>query len=186
MSVPGCITGVACSAQCVGRSLIQDSNASPPQPGMYCMEYTACQYAEERRCRTASTRGQAERENRCGQTDHAPTAYPRSHSTPSNQGRGTSCLQAWARESRAFPTILNREAQTSRERDICEARLREKAQEGNSKQTTDKETCPKKVDVSIDTANGQAAMKERLASTNYNGRPLKKRALPCKPYRTQT
>lgn len=46
------------------------------------------------------------------------------------------------------------------------------------KQATDKETCPKKVDVSIDTANGQDAMKERLASTNHNGRPLKKMAPP--------
>ena len=34
-----------------------------------------------------------------------------------------------------------------------EARLRGKAQEGNLKQATDKERCPKKVDVSIDKAN---------------------------------
>ena len=50
-----------------------------PQPGMYCMKYTACQYAEERHCRTASPRGQTERETRCGQTEHAPAAYPCSH-----------------------------------------------------------------------------------------------------------
>ena len=62
----------------------QDSNAFP---SLACtVEYTACQYAEERRCRTGSTRGQAERENRCGQTEHAPAAYPRSHPTLSNQG----------------------------------------------------------------------------------------------------
>ena len=84
--IPGGIKGVACMPRAMRwQALIQDSNAFP-QPGMYCIEYTACQYAEERRCRTASTRGQAERETRCGQTDHAPTAYPRSHPTPSNQG----------------------------------------------------------------------------------------------------
>ena len=62
-----------------------DSNAFP-QPGMLCMKYTACQYAEERCCRTASLCGLAERETRCGQTEHAPAAYPRSHPTLSNQG----------------------------------------------------------------------------------------------------
>lgn len=112
-----------------------------PQPGMYCMEYTACQYAEERRCRTASPRGQAERESRYGQTEHAPTAYPRSHPTPSNQGIEAlpACKRGLAKAelSQGFSTgklKLHENAISS------EARLREKAQEENLKQATEQET----------------------------------------------
>ena len=105
------------------------------------MKYTACQYAEERHCRTASTGGLAEREGRCEQTEHAPAAYPRSHPTLSNQGNEAlpACKHRLAKAelSQRFSTgklKLHENAISS------EARLRGKAQEGNLKQATEQET----------------------------------------------
>lgn len=121
---------------------------------MYCMKYTACQHAEERPYRTASTGGQAEREGRCEQTEHAPAAYPRSHPTLSNQGNEAlpACKRGLAKAelSQGFSTGKLKHLKNAIS---SEARLRGKVQEGNLKQATDKERCPKKVDVSIDKAN---------------------------------
>ena len=84
MPIPGCITGVACCAQCVGKPSYRTVTLSPAWLVLYGIyDMPVCR---KRHCRTASPRGQTERENRCGQTEHAPAAYPRSHPTLSNQG----------------------------------------------------------------------------------------------------
>ena len=118
----------ACRAQSLASP--QDSNVSPAWHVLYGIyDMPACRRKTLSHCFTTRT-------NRT----RSGCLSPLSPHTLKSRKRGTSCLQAWARESRAFPTFLNREAQTSRERDICEARLREKAQEENLKQATEQET----------------------------------------------
>ena len=107
------------------------------------MEYTTCQYAEERHCRTASPRGQTERETRCGQTETLRLLIPAL--TPHSQIKEEAlpaCKRGLAKAelSQPFSTgklKLHENAISS------EARLREKAQEENLKQATDKETAEK-------------------------------------------
>ena len=94
----------ACRAQCAGRVLIQDSNTSPAWHVLYGIyDMPVCRRKTLSHCFTTRT-------NRAGNSlwanrTRSGCLSPLSPHTLKS-GRGTSCLQAWARESRAFPRFL--------------------------------------------------------------------------------